>query len=302
MDGIEGRAAKAIGVTWFSVIVNCVLSLGKLLAGIWGHSSALVADAIHSLSDFVTDFAVLAGMGLAKRPRDADHPYGHGKFETLTAVVIGIVLAVVGVLIVGQACHTLYLAVQHDCLPTRPMLIAFWAGLVSVVVKEMLYQMTMKVARNTGNEALRANAWHHRSDAFSSIATSIGVGAGALLGGQWVLLDPIAACVVGLILVRIAWGIVADSVEHLVEHGMEPSENQRILELVLTVEGLSEVHGLRSRWVGCVAVIELHFRVDPDMTVRESHGIAECVEERLREAFGEESIITIHVEPRKGAI
>ena len=164
----------------------------------------------------------------------------------------------------------------------------------------MLYQLTVRVARQTENDALLANAWHHRSDAFSSIATSAGAGAAALFGGKWVLLDPIAAIAVGIILLKIAWEIVRDSLDKLMEHGMSEAENAHILELIHSIPGLFEPHHLRSRRVGTVAVIEVHFRVDPEMTVRESHELASHAEHLLEDAFGHDAIITIHVEPLKG--
>ncbi len=293
----DTRTTKANHVTWLSVVVNSILILGKLVAGLIGRSAAMVADAIHSLSDLLTDLAVLIGMKLASRPEDEDHPYGHGKFETLAAVIIGFVLLAVGLLIICQAGHTLQHAVMEGLLPERPTLIAFWAGLFSIVLKEALYQVTARTARQTQNDALLANAWHHRSDAFSSIGTSIGAGAAALLGGKWILLDPIAAVIVGGILVKIAWDIMQDSIDKLLEHGMSPQENAQILDIVHRVPGLSEPHHLRSRRVGAVVVIEMHFCVPPEMTVQESHDITVLVEQRLREAFGQSSILTIHVEP-----
>ncbi len=289
-------------VTWLSVIVNTILTVGKLFAGILGHSAAMVADAIHSASDFMTDFAVLLGMRLATRPQDEDHPYGHGKYETLTAVLIGLVLVGVGVMIIFQAGHTLYHAITDEIYPKRPSFIALWAGIVSLIVKEILYQSTANIARQTENEALLANAWHHRSDALSSIGTSLGAGAAAILGGKWVLLDPVAAIFVGIILARVAWGIIAESMDKLMEHGMSVRENAQILTLVHSVKGLSEPHHLRSRRVGTVAVIELHFRVDPEMTVYESHEIACQVELHLRRVFGQDAIVTIHVEPTKPSV
>lgn len=293
------RVARANRVTWLSVGVNVALTVGKLAVGVLGHSAAMVADALHSLSDFATDFAVMVGMRLAGRPQDGDHPYGHGKYETLAAVLVGAVLGGVGLMIAFHAGETVFRALIADVWPERPSLLALWVGLASVVVKEALYQVTIKVARETDNDALLANAWHHRSDALSSIGTSIGVGAAALFGGHWVLLDPIAAIGVGIILLKIAWDIVRDSLDKLMERGMEPEENEHILALLHTIPGLTEPHHLRSRRVGTVAVIELHFRVDPDMTVREGHEIATHAEHKLREAFGSDAIITVHVEPAK---
>ena len=294
----EERVARANRVTWLSVWVNVALTAGKLVAGVVGHSAAMVADAAHSASDFATDFAVLLGMRLAGRPQDGDHPYGHGKYETVAAAVVGVALCGVGVAIAWHAGEALWGALRGEW-PTRPGLVALWAGVVSIVVKEWLYRVTVRVARRTGNDALLANAWHHRSDAMSSVATSVGAGAGALLGGGWALLDPLAAAGVGVVLVKIAWDIVRDAIDKLAEQGMTEAENARILELVHGVPGLCEPHHLRSRRVGSVAVIELHFRVDPTMSVREGHAIACRVEAALRGAFGTDAIITIHVEPWK---
>ncbi len=296
---MDERVTRANRVTWLSVAINTLLTLGKLIVGIVGHSAAMVADALHSLSDFATDLAVMVGMRLAKRPQDGDHPYGHGKYETLAAAIIGVTLCGVGLMISVHAGERLYLAWARDLLPQRPALLALWAGLVSIVIKEYLYRVTLKVARETGNEALRANAWHHRSDALSSIGTTVGAGAAALFGGHWVLLDPLAAIFVGVILIKIAWEIVRDAMNHLMECGMSEAENAQILALLHAIPGLSEPHHLRSRRVGTVAVIELHFRVAPEMTVRESHAIACQAEQRLRETFGADAIVTIHVEPTK---
>ena len=276
---VEERVARANRVTWLSVWVNTVLTIAKFVAGLLGRSSAMVADAAHSASDFATDFAVLIGMRLAGKPQDCDHPYGHGKYETLAAAVVGVALCGVGLAIAFHGAAALWAALVHGAFPVRPGMVAFWAGVVSIVVKEWLYQATVRVARQTDNDALLANAWHHRSDALSSIATTVGVGAGALFGGKWALLDPLAAMGVGLVLLKIAWDIVKDAVDKL--------------------EGLSEPHHLRSRRVGNVAVIEMHFRVDPSMTVLEAHGIASRVEQALRGAFGADAIVTIHVEPWK---
>ena len=295
----EERVARANRVTWLSVWVNTALTLAKFVAGLLGRSSAMVADAAHSASDFATDFAVLIGMRLAGKPQDCDHPYGHGKYETLAAAVVGVALCGVGLAIAFHGAAALWGAWAHGELPARPGMVAFWAGFASIVIKEWLYQVTARVARQTGNDALLANAWHHRSDAFSSIATTVGGGAGALFGGHWSLLDPLAATGVGAVLLKIAWDIVRDAVDKLAEQGMSAAENARILELVHGVEGLSEPHHLRSRRVGSVAVIEMHFRVDPAMTVREGHAIANRVEQALRGAFGADAIVTIHVEPWK---
>lgn len=299
-DTLESRTARANRVTWWSVVVNAVLVLAKVVAGILGHSSALIADALHSVSDFATDFAVLIGMRLAQRPQDGDHPYGHGKYETLAAAIVGIVLAVVGGGILVHTGEVFVAAWKEEIYPVRPSVLACWAAVFSCVVKEVLYQVSVEVAKKTQNDALYANAWHHRSDALSSVGTALGAGAAAVLGGQWVLLDALSAAVVGGILLKIAFDIVRDSLDKLMEQGMSIEENRQIYELVHAVPGISEPHHLRSRRVGAVAVIELHFRVHPEMTVREGHNLATQVEQSLRTVFGMDAIVTVHVEPQKG--
>jgi cation diffusion facilitator family transporter len=208
-------------------------------------------------------------------------------------------LAAVGVAITFHAGHTILGAWVWDSYPQQPTLFALIAALVSIVIKELLYQLTIRVARETQNDALLANAWHHRSDALSSIGTAVGAGAAAFLGGAWVLLDALAAVVVGVILLKIAWEIVRDSLDKLMEQGMSAEENAQIYQLVHAVPGISEPHHLRSRRVGTVAVIELHFRVNPEMTVREGHELATQVERNLRSVFGQDAILTVHVEPEK---
>lgn len=298
---IEERVTQANRVTWLSVVINVFLTAIKLVVGVVGQSAALVADALHSASDFATDFAVLIGMRLAKRPQDGDHPYGHGKYETLAAVIVGIVLASAGIGIFIHTGKSLFKALWLDTFPVTPSLYVLWAAMLSIVIKEVLYQMTVRVAVATKNDALYANAWHHRSDAFSSIGTALGAGAAALFGGKWVLLDAIAAGIVGIILLKVAFDIVRDSLDKLMEHGMTFAENQLIYEQVHAVKGITEPHHLRSRRVGTVAVIELHFRVDPEMTVREGHNLATQVEQNLRAVFGMDAIITVHVEPVKSS-
>lgn len=295
----DQRQRQAAFVTWASVAMNVILSLVKFVVGIISGSAAMLADAFHSASDFATDFAVLIGMRLARRPQDHDHPYGHGKYETLAAVIIGVALCGVGIAIALQAGQTIYEALRHGHWPKAPSLIAIWAGLISIALKEILYQWTARVARHIQSDALLANAWHHRSDALTSIATVIGITAAACLGGRWVLLDAIIAIFIGLVLVYIAWKIIQDSIDKLLEQGMSMEENNKILEIINSIPDAVEPHHLRSRRVGTVAVIEMHFRVNPQMTVAEGHVIASKIEALLYEAFGQDAILTLHVEPIK---
>jgi cation diffusion facilitator family transporter len=295
----SNRQTEAARVTWASVLINILLTVAKFVIGLLGGSAAMLADAIHSASDFATDFAILIGMRLAQRPQDHDHPYGHGKYETLAAVLIGIALCSLGVSLALHASHTIYDAFFYNDWPTQPAWITLWAGLLSIIVKEGLYQWTVHVARKIQSDALLANAWHHRSDALTSIAAVIGIALAALLGGRWVVLDPIIAIFIGGVLIWIAWEILRDSVDKLLEQGMSQEENERILAILQSVPDAVEPHHLRSRRVGAVAVIEMHFRVDPLMTVTEGHAIASRIENLLHEAFGPEAILTLHVEPLK---
>lgn len=296
------RTKRATQVTWLSVILNSILMCAKLFVGVVANSGAVIADALHSASDFITDFTVMVGMRLAKKPQDDDHPYGHGKYETLAAVIVGVFLCGVGLFIAYHAGETLVKALAFNDYPEQPELLALWISLASIILKEALFQITVRVANQTKSAALLANAWHHRSDALTSVAAAVGVGLASIFGGKWILLDPIAAAFVAIILLKIAWTIVCDSLDHLLEHGMSPEENEQILAILHSDAELTEPHHLRARRVGTVAVIELHFRVSPKMTVYESHLIASRVEERLCEVFGTDAIVTIHVEPIKSPL
>ena len=283
-------------ITHLSIWVNVGLTGLKLAAGIFGRSQALIADAIHSLSDFATDIAVLIGLRFSSKPKDSDHAYGHGKYETIVAAVIGLALAYVGIEIAGSAIHRIFDAQRGQPIPS-PSSFAFWAAVVSIAVKEGLYRATMKVARATGSAALVANAWHHRSDALSSIATAAGVGAAAFLGNDWLILDPIAALFVSLFLLKIAWRIVREQLGELTDQSLAPEVCAEILALAHGIPGIEQPHNLRTRMVGRHPVIDLHVRLRADLPLREAHEIATALERALRERFGKETIANLHLEP-----
>ncbi len=283
-------------ITLLSIWINVVLTGLKLAAGIFGRSQALIADAIHSLSDFATDVAVLIGLRFTSKPKDSDHAYGHGKYETIVAAVIGLALAYVGVRIAGTAIQRIFHAMHGDPLP-MPSAFAFWAAVASIAVKEWLYRATMKVARATGSAALVANAWHHRSDAFSSIATAAGVGAAAFLGHDWLILDPIAALFVSVFLLKIAWRIVREQIGELTDQSLAPAVCEEILALARGIPGIEQPHNLRTRMVGRYPVIDLHVRLRADLPLREAHEIATSLEHALRDRFGKETIANLHLEP-----
>lgn len=283
-------------ITHLSIWINILLTGLKLAAGIFGRSQALIADAIHSLSDFATDLAVLVGLRFSAKPRDEDHTYGHGKYETLAAAVIGLALAFVGIRIAGSAIHRIFDALHGEAL-AMPSVFAFWAAVLSIAVKEWLYRATLKVARATGSSSLVANAWHHRSDALSSIATAAGVGAAAFLGDDWLILDPIAALFVSVFLLKIAWRIIREQIGDLTDHSLAPEVCEEILALARAIPGIAEPHNLRTRMVGRIPVIDMHIRLRGDLPLREAHEIASALERALRQRFGKETIANLHLEP-----
>jgi cation diffusion facilitator family transporter len=283
-------------VTHLSIWTNVALAAVKLTVGIVGHSQALIADAVHSLSDFATDVAVLVGLRLSAKPRDDDHAYGHGKYETLVAAVIGLVLGAVALKIGSLAIQRIFAALRGSPIPP-PALYAFWAALASIAVKEGLYHITMKVARTSGSPALVANAWHHRSDALSSIATAGGVGTAALLGNEWLILDPIAALFVSLFLLRVAWRILRQQMGELTDRSLEPEVCEEILVMARAIPGLVDPHNLRTRMVGRCPVIDLHIRLPANLPLQQAHDTADTLEQALRERFGKETIANLHLEP-----
>ena len=283
-------------ITHLSIWINVVLTGLKLAAGVFGRSQALIADAIHSLSDFATDIAVLIGLRFTSKPKDSDHAYGHGKYETIVAAVIGMALAYVGIRIAGTAIQRIFHAMHGDPLP-MPSAFAFWAAVLSIAVKEWLYRATMKVARATGSAALVANAWHHRSDAFSSIATAAGVGAAAFLGHDWLILDPIAALFVSVFLLKIAWRIVREQIGELTDQSLAPEVCEEILAMARGIPGITEPHNLRTRMVGRIPVIDMHIRLRADLPLSKAHSIATALECALRQRFGKETIANLHLEP-----
>ena len=283
-------------ITHLSIWINIVLTGLKLAAGIFGRSQALIADAIHSLSDFATDIAVLIGLRFTAKPVDKDHAYGHGKYETIVAAIIGLALGYVGIRIAGSAIHRVFDALHGEEL-TMPSAFAFWAAVVSIGVKEWLFRATMKVARATGSASLIANAWHHRSDAFSSIATAAGVGAAVFLGHDWLILDPIAALFVSIFLLRVAWQIIRAQIGDLTDQNLAPSVCEEILAMARAIPDITEPHNLRTRMVGRITVIDMHIRMRADLPLQQAHAIATTLERTLKQRFGKETIANLHLEP-----
>lgn len=279
-------------------VVNLLLVALKAIAGVAGHSAAMVADAVHSLSDFVTDIVVLLFVNISGRPQDESHDYGHGKYETIASLFIGMALAAAAIGIVVSGALKLAAWLQGDSLPS-PGKLALWAALASIVIKELLFQYTNLKAIKLNSPALRANAWHHRSDALSSIGAAVGIGGAILLGDRWTVLDPLASIVVGAMLVKVAWDLLGPSFGELTDRSLSEETEQEILSIIRSIPGISDPHNLRTRQIGNMIAAEVHIRLDGRMPLEEAHEKASEVERRFHDRFGQESHIIIHMEPGK---
>ena len=277
-------------------VVNVVLLVFKFVAGILGHSAAMVADAVHSLSDFVTDVIVLVFVHISGKPEDKSHDYGHGKYETLAMTIIGMALLVVAIGIVYSGLTKIMAWIDGEQLEA-PGMLALWAALLSIVLKEAVYHYSMVKAHQLRSQALEANAWHHRSDALSSIGTAVGIGGAILLGQRWTVLDPVASVIVGLFIVKIAIDLLRDGIGDLMEQSLPEEVENEMLQLVASLPGVVKPHDLRTRRIGNHYAIELHILMDGDISLHEAHEKASEVEDLLRHQYGDETHVAVHVEP-----
>lgn len=298
-SGRAERERRIYRVTIVGSVVNLALLLFKFAAGILGRSAAMLADAVHSLSDFVTDVIVLLFVRISNKPQDKDHDYGHGKYETLATALIGIILFFVGLGIFWNGARSIWAFVRGEALEA-PGTLALVAALLSIVTKEILYRYTVIVGRREQSQAVIANAWHHRSDALSSVGTAVGIGGAILLGDNWRVLDPVAAVVVSIFIVKVAWEMVVPCANELMEQSLPEQTEREIEEILLSFPGVTEPHNLRTRRVGNNCAIDVHVRMDGNLTLHQSHKTTRAMEQRLRELLGEGTFINIHVEPAKG--
>ena len=290
------RQREIYKVTLVGGAVNVVLLVFKFVAGILGHSAAMVADAVHSLSDFVTDVVVIAFVHISGKPKDKSHDYGHAKYETLAMTVIGVALLVVAVGILYSGVVKIA-AWAGGAQLEAPGTLALWAALLSVALKEGVYRYSMVKARQLESQAVEANAWHHRSDALSSIGTAVGIGGAIVLGQRWTVLDPVASVVVGLFIVKVSIELLRRGIGDLMEQSLPDEVEEEILHLAGSVDGVTMPHDLRTRRLGNHYAIELHILMDPDITLREAHDKASEVESLLRLHYGRETHVVVHVEP-----
>ena len=292
------RVQRITRITVFGTIINTLLLAFKFLAGILGGSAAMLADAVHSLSDFLTDIVVLVFVKISNRPADRKHSYGYGKYETLATLCIGIALLAVGIGIAVDGVEKIIQVWNGETL-AQPGWIAFWAAIASIALKELTYWLTIRVAKQVDSEALRANAWHHRSDALSSIGTGLGIGGAILLGQKWTILDPIAALVVSVFIVLTALRLTYGALGEFLEQSLPEENENEIRAIVAADKELSELHHLCTRRLGNRVAIEMHLRMPGNTPLTIAHKHASAIEQQLKQRFGDQTHINIHLEPTK---
>ena len=290
------RENEIYKVTLAGTFCNVFLLVFKFIAGTLGHSAAMIADAVHSLSDFGTDIVVLAFVRISSKPQDASHDYGHGKFETLATFFIGLALfaAAVGIIVSGSLKFADWLNGAELEVPGQ---LALWAALVSILVKEILYQYTYRKGKSLDSQAVMANAWHHRSDALSSVGAAVGIGGAIIFGNRWAVLDPLASILVGGMLVKVAWDLLKNSVGELTECSLPEETEKEIEDIITSFPDVSEPHNIRTRRIGTRIAIEAHIRMDGEMSLQEAHDRTTAIEHKLKERFGKETHVTLHTEP-----
>lgn len=297
---MESRERDIRKVTLWGAFINIVLTVAKLLAGVFGRSAAMVADGVHSLSDLLTDAIVLVFTHISSKGKDRNHSFGHGKFETMATLIISVILAVVGAKLMESGIRSIINVANGEILP-RPGYIALIAAIVSIILKEALYQWTAKVGKDTNSPAVVANAWHHRSDALSSIGSLIGIGGAIILGQKWTILDPVASCGISIAIIVVAVKMAIPSLNELLETSLPEHVENEIIATASSVNGVKDIHNLKTRRNGVSAIIDAHIVVDPSISITEAHDIATEVEEALSRKFGNETQISIHIEPDKNS-
>lgn len=297
-DISQKRQRKIYMVTLAGSIINAVLLVFKFVAGILAGSAAMIADAFHSLSDFLTDIVVLVFVRVSSKPSDENHDYGHGKYETLATAIIGIALMVVGMMILYNGITKTWAAVNGEHLRS-PGMLAFIAAVASILMKEWAFRFTNRVGKEVQSQAVVANAWHHRSDAFSSVGTAFGIGGAIILGERWGVLDPLAAIIVSFFILKVAYNMIAQATKELLEASLPKDTETEIVRLAAEENRVSEIHNLRTRRIGNNIAIEMHLRLPGNLSLYEAHEHARNIEKRLRERFGEQMYIGLHLEPLK---
>lgn len=293
---LQQRAREAKKVTWVGFVINLLLSIAKLIAGITGKSAAMVADAVHSISDFATDVVVLAFVGVTAKDCDDNHHYGHGKYETFATLLISAALLAVGIGLLLNGVQNSIKVINGESLE-KPGIIALIAAIVSVIIKEALYWYTVIVGKKINSKAVIANAWHHRSDAFSSIGTTLGIGGAIFLGEKWRILDPLAGALVSIFIIKVAIDLGLPSIKELLESSIPKKEEEDIIRIITNTDGVKKYHHLRTRKVGNAYAIDVHIKLDRNISFVKSHDIATDLEKQLRAIYGNNTLLSIHTEP-----
>jgi cation diffusion facilitator family transporter len=290
----ESRVAAARAgrsVTLVGALVNAILILVKIFAGVYGRSQALIADAVHSVSDLFTDGVVLIGLKMGRKAPDEEHPFGHARIETLASVTVGLALIATALYLGIKATSNIYRHTEY-----HPTNLALIGAAASIAVKEALYHYTVHTGRRIKSQLVLANAWHHRSDALSSVAVLLGV-AGTRISPSWHILDSFAALLVSFFIVKVGLEILGDSVREFTDTAPRPEILKKITDCIRSVDGVMDMHDLRVRTSGGLYQMETHIVVDSQLTISEGHRIAKIVESCLGEEFEDLDRVIVHVDP-----
>jgi cation diffusion facilitator family transporter len=298
---MHNREQEIRRITVLGSMVNIILTVFKIIAGISGRSAAMVADGIHSLSDLLSDIVVLVFTHISSKGKDKDHSFGHGKFETMATLIVSVILLVVGARLMAGGVKSIIGVLNGNAIPV-PGSIALWAAVISVISKEILYHVTVRTAKRVNSPVVIANAWHHRSDAFSSIGALAAIGGAIFLGEKWTILDPIASCCISVAIVVVAVKMALPSLAELLETSLPDEIEKDIVNTANSIQGVEDIHELKTRRNGISYIIDAHIVVNPYITITEAHNIATDVENALREKYGNETQINIHIEPDQEAL
>lgn len=294
------RTAKVTFVTLVGSVVNIILTVFKIFAGVLGRSTAMIADGIHSLSDLLSDIVVIVFVKISAKGRDKDHDYGHGKFETFATLIISLMLIVVAVNLMSGGINKIRLILDGGEV-SSPGMIALWAAVASIVLKEILYRYTIIQGKALNSPMMIANAWHHRSDAFSSVGSLLGIAGAIFLGDKFVILDPITGCVISIFILVMAVKMSVPAIKELLDVSLPDDVEEKIEATAKSVKGVVDLHELKTRREGPGIIMEGHLVLDSEISLKEAHDISKKVEESLRKEFGTETQISLHLEPEDDA-
>ena len=290
------RTAKVTFVTLVGSVVNIILTVFKIIAGVLGRSTAMIADGIHSLSDLLSDIVVIVFVKISAKGRDKDHDYGHGKFETFATLIISLMLIVVAANLMSGGINKIRLILAGGEV-SSPGMIALWAAVASIVLKEILYRYTIIQGKALNSPMMIANAWHHRSDAFSSLGSLIGIAGAIFLGDKFVILDPITGCVISIFILVMAVKMSVPAIKELLDVSLPDEVEEKIVATARSVKGVVDLHELKTRREGPGIIMEGHLVLDSEISLKEAHDISKKVEDALRKEFGSETQISLHLEP-----